>query len=315
MNNKTLIFFFVLALFLTSLLFSTPVLASDGGDETLTVNGAWIDGDILRINVTDINGVNSALALRLSDYVNDAENKEFISIQAVDLAGNKSGIIEIKNPFYVPTAKAETTTTTPAPNESPKSSSSSVPNENKSFTPDGAGTVLDNATDGDGKEFFTIDTEDGSVFYLIVDRQKNSDNVYLLNAVTLDDLVALAKKSGTELTTNLIDSDISAIPDSEHPSETESTFPSTTETPDTTETPEKPSKSGFNYNIIIFIIIIVVVVGIGAYYFKIVKGKKNVPDTDNEDDDYEYEDEPEEADIYEDYGEYTSEDEDGGDER
>ncbi|MCL1975899.1 MAG: DUF4366 domain-containing protein [Firmicutes bacterium] len=52
------------------------------------------------------------------------------------------------------------------------------------FTPSGIDTVVDNATDGDDKEFYTISTADGDVFYLIIDRQRNSQNVYFLNAVT-----------------------------------------------------------------------------------------------------------------------------------
>ena len=34
----------------------------------------------------------------------------------------------------------------------------------KPFTPDGTGTVVDNATDEDGKEFFTITTPSENVF-------------------------------------------------------------------------------------------------------------------------------------------------------
>ena len=54
----------------------------------------------------------------------------------------------------------------------------------KPFTPEGTGTVVDNATDGDGKEFFTITTPSENVFYLIIDRQREGQNVYFLNAVT-----------------------------------------------------------------------------------------------------------------------------------
>jgi len=61
------------------------------------------------------------------------------------------------------------------------------------FTPHGTGTVLDNATDADGKEFFTITTPDGNVFYLIIDRQRGAQNVYFLNAVTEADLLSLAQ--------------------------------------------------------------------------------------------------------------------------
>ena len=54
----------------------------------------------------------------------------------------------------------------------------------KPFTPDGTGTVVDNATDEDGKEFFTITTPSENIFYLVIDRQRTENNVYFLNAVT-----------------------------------------------------------------------------------------------------------------------------------
>ena len=63
----------------------------------------------------------------------------------------------------------------------------------KPFTPDGTGTVVDNATDEDGKEFFTITTPSENVFYLVIDRQRTENNVYFLNAVTEKDLLALAE--------------------------------------------------------------------------------------------------------------------------
>ena len=67
------------------------------------------------------------------------------------------------------------------------------PPDPKPFTPEGTGTVLDNATDQDGKEFFTITTADEAVFYLVIDRQRGAENVYFLNAVTVADLLALAE--------------------------------------------------------------------------------------------------------------------------
>lgn len=75
---------------------------------------------------------------------------------------------------------------TPAPEPEPE------PNP---FTPDGQGTMVDNATDQDGKEFFTIMAADESVFYLVIDRQRETENVYFLNAVTVADLMALAEPS------------------------------------------------------------------------------------------------------------------------
>ena len=40
------------------------------------------------------------------------------------------------------------------------------------FTPNGTGTVLDNATSEDEKEFYTIVTENENVFYLVIDKQR-----------------------------------------------------------------------------------------------------------------------------------------------
>lgn len=89
-----------------------------------------------------------------------------VNIYAVDSAGNRSGTIEMENPFY----------------------------EAVVFTPNGQATVLDNATDGDGKEFYTFITPEKNVFYLVIDKERDSDNVYFLNAVTEEDLFALAEK-------------------------------------------------------------------------------------------------------------------------
>ena len=63
----------------------------------------------------------------------------------------------------------------------------------KPFTPEGTGTVVDNATDEDGKEFYTIQTPDEHVFFLVIDKQRTSENVYFLDAVTEKDLLSLAK--------------------------------------------------------------------------------------------------------------------------
>lgn len=65
--------------------------------------------------------------------------------------------------------------------------------EEMPLTPNGQATVLDHATEEEGKEFFTITTADNNVFYLIVDRQREEENVYFLNAVTETDLLSLAQ--------------------------------------------------------------------------------------------------------------------------
>lgn len=70
----------------------------------------------------------------------------------------------------------------------PEAERESVP-----FTPGGQATVVDEATGEDGKVFYTFATPEGNVFYLVIDSQREEDNVYFLNAVTEQDLLALAE--------------------------------------------------------------------------------------------------------------------------
>lgn len=130
----------------------------------------------------------------------------------------------------------------------------------KPLTPDGTGTVTDNATDKDGKEFFTITTAEEEVFYLVIDRQKSGDNVYFLNAVTVDDLVALAQAKGETLK-----------PTTPSPAPTTTPEPS----PEPSTTPEPDTKPGANFNpATLLASLAVVAVGGGAgWYFKIYRPK------------------------------------------
>ena len=123
------------------------------------------------------------------------------------------------------------------------------------FTPDGQGTMVDNATDGDGKEFFTIMAADESVFYLVIDRQRETENVYFLNAVTVADLMALAEPSPETVP--------EPLPTTELETETD---------PEPEEEPE-PEKSGGAGTLLL----VLAVLGIGGgagWYFKIYRPKQ-----------------------------------------
>ena len=72
---------------------------------------------------------------------------------------------------------------------------SSVPYLGNPFTPAGQATVIDNAFGSEGKEFFTIETENKQVFYLVIDRERGRENVYLLVPATEDDLLSFVDRS------------------------------------------------------------------------------------------------------------------------
>lgn len=159
---------------------------------------------------------------------------------------------------------------TPEPTETLAPEPIAAPNP---FTPAGMGTVVDNATDEDGKEFFTIMTPNENVFYLVIDRQREQENVYFLNAVTEKDLMALAEQS-------------------EEPEEVAPTPPATSEpTPEPIPEPTPEPEKGGNMGMMIFVALAVLVGGGAGYYFKIYRPKQE-QDASPDDDYSEYENDP-----------------------
>lgn len=204
-----------------------------------------------------------------------------------------------------------------APSGTPESTASSVPEG--AFTPEGTGAVLDSATGDDGdKQFYTITTEAGNVFYLIIDGKRDDNNVYFLNGVTEADLMALAEKSDGSMSVipaedvctcaekceagkvntscPVCKNDLSGCAGKEKPTE-----------PEEPAEPEQPKKDTGSVGTIIFVIVALLAVGGVGYYVKIVRPKQQAADEDefDEDDGYGEGFDPDEA-----YGEpeYLSED-------
>ena len=119
------------------------------------------------------------------------------------------------------------------------------------FTPSGTGTVVDNATDEDGKEFFTITTPSENVFYLVIDRQRETENVYFLNAVTEADLLALA----------------------EMPEETVTPTPEPEPEPAVEPTPEPEPETTSNTGPLLLGLAVVLIGGGAAFFFKVYRLK------------------------------------------
>ena len=155
------------------------------------------------------------------------------------------------------------------PDETPESSPWAQspwdePENANPFTPDGTATVTDNATSDDGKEFFTFTTPEGNVFFLVIDRSRPTNNVYFLNAVTEQDLMALAEVSDNE-------PDVFApIPTPLPTPEPLPGLDDEAEAPDIPIETEPPSNNGT----LIFAVLAALAFGGTAYYLKIVRPKK-----------------------------------------
>ena len=123
------------------------------------------------------------------------------------------------------------------------------------FTPNGTGTVLDNATSEDEKEFYTIVTDD-------------TENVYFLNAVTESDLLALAEPDAEETTEPVEpEPEPTPAPEPEEPAEG-------IEEPE----PEPAPETGTSPVMLVLIGVAVLAVGGLGYYFKIYKPKHELDD-------------------------------------
>jgi len=275
---------------------ATAYASQNGNPPTVT---ATVEGDVLCIEASGgslgveaifINDqrfnfrVDGVLRADLLAY----KDSETILVYAVDFMGNVSEIVTVRNPHFEGLA-----TQPPTPAEG-------IPvTPSNPFTPTGQASVLDNAMNHDEKEFFTFETPAGNVFFLIVDRQRGSDNVYFLNAVTEQDLIALAEQAGTAI------SGSGGIPVSTTP-QTPGEQP---ETPPEVEPDPPPADKGGGNGTMIFMLIAVAIAGGVGYYFKIVRPKQqggngDYEDEDNDEEDIgdemEFENDSEDADVSED---------------
>lgn len=314
MKNKIRYAFPALVLCMSAIFMPVTAHAQSAADTTPPTVRASLSGDTLHIEASDedsgvdavfIGGrrvnyrVDNAVDVAFQDYA--GTTSQTVGVYAQDFAGNKSDTVNIKNPYY----KAPAASTPSAQTSKPSASASADPEtETKPFTPDGQATVTDNATDEDGKEFYTFTTPNDNVFYLVIDKQRDSDNVYFLNAVTEDDLAALAAKDEDKKETE------SAMPEVAVCNCTDKCAPGEVNTgcpvckndlktcvgktaepePDTDkEQPEKENSAGS----LIFILLAVAAAGGAGYYFKVLKPKRDLDDAEDLDELLEEAEEPE----------------------
>lgn len=183
------------------------------------------------------------------------------------------------------------TDTSASASADPESEPDTTPRGDGALTPDGQGTVVDNTDEEAGKEFFTITTADDNIFYLIVDKQRDSENVYFLNAVTEEDLLALAEpsESGGEsavpdpepVCTCTVKCEAGAV-DTDCPVCVLSLEDCAGEAPEPTEeTPAEPEPESSGAGLYVVIALVTLAVGGAGWYFKIYKPKHELDDAED----------------------------------
>ena len=174
------------------------------------------------------------------------------------------------------------------------------------LTPDGNMTLIDDigSSEESGKQFITVQTKNGNVFYLIIDRDDEGEyTVHFLNQVDEADLMALMEdgeeETDTPTCTCTDKCSVGAIntacpvcliqisrcagvePQPQEPADTEPTDPK----------PPADDKEGGNAGMIVLVLVILAGGGGAAFYFLVVKKKGKTTRVPSEIDDFDLEDE------------------------
>lgn len=298
-----------------------PTLAASLTDGVLTIQGKDTISGIasITVNGTEYRDLTDG-TLKIQLTQKDFTTKK-IEITATDTAGNTSDKYSLQNPYYewaVKQAIAQSadasgnnaTTTTPTGEE--QQVTSPLPQDAKPSEPTtSTGTVEDRTVTGieqelaeqnetvdkisstttaAGKEFYTISTKSGKVFYLIIDNEQSQDNVYFLTEVDEQDLMNFSLSDTVTLPD--VDTVYATVDGEDDQTETSAPEEESTEESEAPEEPEvqEPEKTS-NLGSYLLIGLIAAGIGAGAWYMKIYKPKHEFDDDDEyeefEDDDNE----------------------------
>ena len=296
-----------------------PTLAASLTDGVLTIQGKDTISGIasVTVNGTEYRDLTDG-TLKIQLTQKDFTTKK-IEITATDTAGNTSDKYSLQNPYYEWAVKQAITqsadansnnATTTTPTGEDQQVTSPLPQDAKPSEPTtSTGTVEDRTVTGieqelaeqnetvdkisstttaAGKEFYTISTKSGKVFYLIIDNEQSQDNVYFLTEVDEQDLMNFSLSDTVTLPD--MDTVYATVDGEDDQTETPAPEEGSTEESEAPEEPEvqEPEKTS-NFGSYLLIGLIAAGVGAGAWYMKIYKPKHEFDDDDEyeefEDDD------------------------------
>ena len=165
--------------------------------------------------------------------------------------------------------------------------------DNRTLTPKGNAQLVDDVSDNENLQFITVTARDGNVFYFVIDKGAQSENVYFLNTVDESDLEALVEQSDkkptatAKPTTDDTEKDLT---------ETDTKDNSDTKAEKSEQTEQNKQKSNFG---LLIVLALAAAVGIGGYYYKVILPKKKLEQADDLDD-FDFEDEGAETVVNED---------------
>lgn len=257
-------------------------------DKTKPVLNAAVNGGLLSVQAQDndsgvkavyVNGyefselTNGVLNIRLQEF---DIGYEYFTVQAMDMAGNMSDVYRVKNIYYR--------------TEEDGDEENILPEDATPTEPSDAKAEVTEHADESKKEFYTIKTDSEKVFYLIIDKSGENEQVYFLTEISERDLLNVTADTLQTLPQNSAITEMAMPNDTEDKTDAEDLFGQdedseadiSTETGDITEPDVTEEKEG-NSMIVYIIMGIAAVIGIGAgYYFKVYKKKQEIAEEDEE---------------------------------
>lgn len=138
--------------------------------------------------------------------------------------------------------------------------------ETTPFSVAGNGQLLDDITDDETKQFLTVQTKNGNTFFMVIDRSRNSENVYMLSLIDENDLAEFIEEEEAEP----VEEKPAVVMEEPRPE------------PVQEETQPEPEKGGIGMGAL-FTIILLGAGGVGGYYYyKIWKPKREEEEAESE---------------------------------
>ena len=138
--------------------------------------------------------------------------------------------------------------------------------ESTPFSVSGNGELMDDITDDETKQFLTVQTKNGNTFFLVIDRSRNAENVYMLSLIDENDLAEFIEKEPE--------------PEEEKPAVVmELPKPE----PVAEEPQPEPEKTGMGMGAVLTMLILGAGAVGGYYYFKILKPRREEEEAESED--------------------------------
>ena len=150
------------------------------------------------------------------------------------------------------------------------------------FSVAGNGELLDDISNDETKQFLTVQTKNGNTFFMVIDRSRNSENVYMLSLIDEYDLAEFIEEEKPE------------------PVEEKPAVIVEEPKPEPVQEEPQPEKGGMGMGALLTIILLGAGGAGGYYYFKILKPKREEEEAESED-----------LEFY-DGGAYVNEDEENG---